>query len=145
MKCKICGNEKFEFETEKEFRHLLLCNEHRNRLANLFYKKCKQRGCISHETKQVTAQLTLTNAALIRKSKQYKLKSDYFCNIYAYLTLQIEIVDHLFSNISTSTNSDKSDKSDKNDKYYNFVFLAHMYLDKVCQLLILFYCLSPER
>ena len=130
---RMCNIPKCHNKLKNEFKDVLICENHRRRIGDLLYKQCKERDCLTSQIKEIVINnLMCNNAMLIDRSKEYKLKSNYFSNVYAYLTLEREIVSQLLSNLLQEKNSEKFE-------IFDFIFLAHVYLEHVCRLLVLLY------
>ena len=56
------------------------------------------------------------------KSKEFKINSNYFTIVYAYLTLDREIVSELLSNLQANTVDSDSNENEKEANIFDFIF-----------------------
>ena len=121
-KCSVVGCENSESVFD-----LILCSDHRTRLAGEFHNVLLRRGCMTAETSAIIVTLNANDEKFLNEAKQFIAKPFYFSNIYSYILWQQDALNQLSKNKFATSVSE-------------FLFIVHAYLSQVQQLLILFHC-----
>ena len=120
-----------------------LCSTKRREIANRLFHIALQQHCDSASLSTIIKQLFVPDNLLLKDNDGYKLKSNWFVNVYSFLQWQYEVVNVLLHNLAESNMTEMAE----NVFLFKFDLLTslHSYLERLIEYLVLYYtCFDDE-
>ena len=106
-KCQQCRDTNSSKNKSHNSISFSICAAKRREIANELFIQGRERQCMTNSLSTTAKQLLVSDTVLMQESNEYKLKSNWFVNVYSFLQWQKEVVNVLLHNLVQGMANDK--------------------------------------